>query len=136
MVKPKTRRRIQVEEAMPSPSDPSCEISSKLIRPIRFLSILIGPDAPGGIVGSLSMNWVARGMQSAAISTVNKMVQMAQTHAGDLLQHPLLGMLSWAGLVCCLPGNWLSTSSGACKGPSRLCARHSGTEEQWGDAQA
>ena len=24
MVKPKTKRRIQVEEAMPSPSDPSC----------------------------------------------------------------------------------------------------------------
>jgi hypothetical protein len=81
------------------------------------------------------MNWVARGMQSAAISTVTKMAQMAQKHAGDLLQQPLLGMLSWAGLGC-LPGNWLSTSSGACKGPSRLYTRHSGTEEQWGDAQA
>ena len=106
MMKPKTQRRIQVEEAMLSPSDPSCEISSKLIRPIRFLSILIGPDAPGGIVGSLSMNWVARGMQSAAISTITKMAQMAQKHAGDLLQQPLLDMLSWAGLGC-LPGNWL-----------------------------
>ena len=106
MVRPKTQRRIQVEEAMPSPSDPSCEISSKLIRPIRFLSILIGPDAPGGMVGSLSMNWVARGMQSAAISTITKMAQMAQKHAGDLLQQPLLDMLSWAGLGC-LPGNWL-----------------------------
>ena len=106
MVRPKTQRRIQVEEEMLSPSDPSCEISSKLIRPIRFLSILIGPDAPGGMVGSLSMNWVARGMQSAAISTITKMAQMAQKHAGDLLQQPLLDMLGWAGLgCCCLPGN-------------------------------
>ena len=106
MAEPKAHRRIQVEEAMPSPSEPSCEISTKLIRPIRFLSILIGPDAPGGIVGSLSMNWVARGMQSAAISTITKMAQVAQKHAGDLLQQPLSGMLSWAGLGC-LPGNWL-----------------------------
>ena len=36
MVKPKTKRRIQVEEAMPSPSDPSCKISSKLIRSIKL----------------------------------------------------------------------------------------------------
>ena len=55
---------------------------------------------------SLSMNWVARGMQSAAIRTITKMAQMAQKHAGDLLQQPLLDMLSWAGLGC-LPGNWL-----------------------------
>ena len=55
-----------------------------------------------------------------------KMVQMAQIHTGDLLQHPLLDMLNWAGLGCCLPGNWLSTSSGACKGPRRWCERHSG----------
>jgi hypothetical protein len=34
------------------------------------------------------------------------MAQMAQKHARDLLQQPLLGMLSWAGLgCCCLPGN-------------------------------
>ena len=82
------------------------------------------------------MKLVAKGMHIAAISTVSKMVQMAQTHTGDLLQHPLLDMLNWAGLGCCLPGNCLSTSSGACKGPGRLCALHSGTEERWGDAQA
>ena len=44
MVRPKAQRRIQVEEPMVSPSDPSCDISTKLIRPIKFLSILIGPD--------------------------------------------------------------------------------------------
>ena len=82
MVKPKTKRRIQVEEAMPSSSDPV------------------------GMAGSLSMNWVARGMQNAAISTITKMAQMAQKHTGDLLQQPLLDMLGWAGLgCCCLPGN-------------------------------
>ena len=119
MVRPKAQRRIQVEELKVSPSEPSCDISTKLIRPIKFLSILIGPDWPGGIVGSVSMKLVARGMHIAAISTVSRMVQTAQIHTGDLLQHPLLDMLNWAGLGCCLPGNWLSTSSGACKGPRR-----------------
>ena len=55
-------------------------------------------------------------MQSAAISTITKMAQMAQKHAGDLLQQPLLDMSSWAGLgCCCLPGNDCETSSGLVK---------------------
>ena len=58
------------------------------------------------MTGSLPMNWVARGMQKAEISTITKMAQMAQKHVGDFLQQALSDMLGWAGLgCCCLPGN-------------------------------
>ena len=41
MVRPKAQRRIQVEEPMVSPSEPSCDISTKLIRPIKFLTFTL-----------------------------------------------------------------------------------------------
>ena len=52
--------------------------------------------------------------------------------AATVVRHVELG---WAGLL--LP-SWelIVNIIRACKSPSRLCARHSGTEEQWGDAQA
>ena len=60
----------------------------------------IGPEAPGGIIGSLFIIWVARGMPMAKITKITK-AEMAQQHEGVLLQQVvLLGMLD-----CCWPGN-------------------------------
>ena len=60
----------------------------------------IGPEAPGGIIGSLSIIWVARGMPMAKITKITK-AEMAQQHEGVLLQQVVLsGMLD-----CCWPGN-------------------------------
>ena len=61
----------------------------------------IGPEAPGGITGSLPIIWVARGMQKAEITKITK-AEMAQQHEGVLLQQVVLsGMLD----CCCWPGN-------------------------------
>ena len=60
----------------------------------------IGPEAPGGIIGLLSIIWVARGMPMAEITKITK-AEMAQQHEGVLLQQVVLsGMLD-----CCWPGN-------------------------------
>ena len=61
----------------------------------------IGPEAPGGITGSLPIIWVARGMLKAEITTITK-AKMAQQHVGVLLQQVVLSdMLD----CCCWPGN-------------------------------
>ena len=60
----------------------------------------IGPEAPGGIIGSLSIIWVARGMPMAEITKITK-AEMAQKHVGVLLQQVLSDMLD----CCCWPGN-------------------------------
>ena len=60
----------------------------------------IGPEAPGGIIGSLFIIWVASGMPMAKIAKITK-AEMAQQHEGVLLQQVVLsGMLD-----CCWPGN-------------------------------
>ena len=60
----------------------------------------IGPEAPGGIIGSLFIIWVARGMPMAEITKITK-AEMAQQHEGVLLQQVVLsGMLD-----CHWPGN-------------------------------
>ena len=61
----------------------------------------IGPEAPGGITGSLPIIWVARGMLKAEITKITK-AEMAQKHVGVLLQQVVLSdMLD----CCCWPGN-------------------------------
>ena len=60
----------------------------------------IGPEAPGGIIGSLSIIWVARGMPMAEITKITK-AEMAQQHEGVLLQQVVLSDM----LDCCWPGN-------------------------------
>ena len=53
----------------------------------------IGPEAPGGIIGSLFIIWVARGMPMAMVAKITREV-MTQQHEGVLLQQVVLsGML-------------------------------------------
>ena len=60
----------------------------------------IGPEAPGGIIGSLSIIWVAKGMPMAMVARITMMV-MRQQQDGVLLQQ-----LELSGMVDCgCPGN-------------------------------
>ena len=94
-------RSNQVEVARPSdPSDPSCEILKRDIWSTRLLWMSIGPEAPGGIIGSLFIIWVAKGMPMAMVAKITRVV-MTQQHEGVLLQQVEL-----SGMVDCgYPGN-------------------------------
>ena len=98
---PKMMRSNQVEVAKPSdPSDPSCEILKRDIWSTRLLWTSIGPEAPGGIIGSLFIIWVAKGMPMAMVAKITRVV-MTQQHEGVLLQQVEL-----SGMVDCgCPGN-------------------------------
>ena len=94
-------RSNQVEVARPSdPSVPSCEIFKRDILSTRLLWMSIGPEAPGGIIGSLFIIWVAKGMPMAMDARITMMV-MRQQQDGVLLQQ-----LELSGMVDCgCPGN-------------------------------
>ena len=60
----------------------------------------IGPEAPGGIIVSLVIIWVAKGMPMARVAKITRVV-MTQQHEGVLLQQVEL-----SGMVDCgCPGN-------------------------------
>ena len=89
----------QVEVAKPSdPSDPSWEILKRDIWSTRLLWMSIGPEAPGGMIVSLVISWVAKGMPMARVAKITS-VAMTQQHEGVLLQQvELSGMVE-----LCLP---------------------------------
>ena len=92
-------RSNQVEVAKPSdPSGPSCEILNRDIWSTRLLWMSIGPEAPGGMIVSLVIIWVAKGMPMARVAKITR-VAMTQQHEGVLLQQvELSGMVE-----LCLP---------------------------------
>ena len=89
----------QVEVAKPSdPSDPSWEILKRDIWSTRLLWMSIGPEAPGGMIVSSDISWVAKGTPMARVATITS-VAMTQQHEGVLLQQvELSGMVE-----LCLP---------------------------------
>ena len=89
----------QVEVASPSdPSDPSWEILKRDIWSTKLLWMSIGPVAPGGMVVSSDISWVAKGTPMAKVATITS-VATTQQHEGVLLQQvELSGMVE-----LCLP---------------------------------
>ena len=89
----------QVEVAKPSdPSDPSWEILKRDIWSTRLLWMSIGPEAPGGMIVSSDISWVAKGTPMARVATITS-VATTQQQEGVRLQQ----VDEWGMVGLCLP---------------------------------
>ena len=89
----------QVEVVNPSdPSDPSWEILKRDIWSTKLLWMSIGPVAPGGMVVSSDISWVAKVAPMAKVATITSVATTQQQEGVRLQQVDESGMV-----VLCLP---------------------------------